>query len=151
MTDDIKESKINTKNIDRRKVLKVAAATAGAVVGSQVIGAPMIWAQKIKDITINHTGMSYSVLIDIARQATKDLGFKVEMSVTDHGGLLNRMTNEPKALDIADSEIWQTKIYVPQGVTQAVEDKRLKLWGKKNPIYNTREFPGAPVKNARGG
>ncbi|MCZ6511585.1 MAG: twin-arginine translocation signal domain-containing protein, partial [Alphaproteobacteria bacterium] len=76
MTDDIKESKINTKNIDRRKVLKVAAATAGAVVGSQVIGAPMIWAQKIKDITINHTGMSYSVLIDIARQATKDLGFK---------------------------------------------------------------------------
>ena len=61
-----------------------AAATAGLAAGSQVIGAPTIWAQNIKDITINHTGMSYSVLIDIARQASEDLGFKVEMSVTDH-------------------------------------------------------------------
>lgn len=145
MTDESKEPKFVTKNVGRRKVLKAAAATAGAVVGSQVIGAPMIWAQKLKDITLNHTGMSYSVLIDIARQASKDLGFKVEMSVTDHGGLLNRMTNEPTALDIADSEIWQTKIYVPQGVTQAVDVKRIKLWDKITPIYTTGRFEGADV------
>ena len=145
MANEFKEPKIVTKKIDRRKVIKGAAATAAAVAGSQVIGAPMIWAQKIKDITINHTGMSYSVLIDIARQASKDLGFKVEMSVTDHGGLLNRMTNEPKSIDVADSEIWQTKIYVPQGVTQAIDVKRIKLWDKITPIYTTGQFAGAQV------
>ena len=54
--------------------------------------------------------MSYSTLADIAKQATKDLGFKVEMSVVDHPGLTNRMVNDPKSIDIADMEIWQTKI-----------------------------------------
>jgi putative spermidine/putrescine transport system substrate-binding protein len=145
MKDESKKPKFATKNISRRKALKGAAATAGVVAGSQVIGAPMIWAQNIKDITLNHTGMSYSVLIDIARQASKDLGFKVEMSVTDHGGLLNRMTNEPTSIDIADSEIWQTKIYVPQGVTQAIDIKRIKLWDKITPIYTTGQFAGAQV------
>ncbi|MCZ6605191.1 MAG: extracellular solute-binding protein [Alphaproteobacteria bacterium] len=145
MTDENKKSKVMSKDVSRRKVLKGAAVTAGAVAGSQVIGAPMIWAQNIKDITLNHTGMSYSVLIDIARQATEDLGFTVEMSVTDHGGLLNRMANEPTALDIADSEIWQTKIYVPQGVTQAVDINRIDLWDKITPIYTRGRFAGAEV------
>ena len=39
------------------------------------------------------------------------------MSVVDHPGLLNRMVNDPKSIDIADIEIWQTKVAVPQGVT----------------------------------
>ena len=145
MTDKRETKNAVTKSIDRRKVLKGAAATAAAVTGSQVIGAPMIWAQNIRDITINHTGMSYSVLIDIARQATKDLGFKVEMSVTDHGGLLNRMAREPGSIDIADSEIWQTKVYVPQGVTQAIDVKRINLWDKITPIYTTGRFAGKEV------
>jgi putative spermidine/putrescine transport system substrate-binding protein len=145
MTDEIKNPKVMSKNVSRRKVLKGAAATAGAVAGSQVIGAPMIWAQNIRDITLNHTGMSYSVLIDIARQASEDLGFNVEMSVTDHGGLLNRMANEPTALDIADSEIWQTKFYVPQGVTQAVDISKIDLWDKITPIYTEGRFAGAEV------
>ena len=145
MTDKSKGPNNDTKSVSRRKVLRGAAVTAGAVAGSQVIGAPMIWAQNIKDITINHTGMAYSVLIDIARQASKDLGFKVEMSVTDHGGLMNRMVNEPKSIDVADSEIWQTKIYVPQGVSQAVDVKRIKLWDKITPIYTTGQFAGSEV------
>lgn len=141
----IVESSAAGMGLSRRKVLKGAAAATGAVAGSGVIGAPMIWAQNIKDVTINHTGMSYSVLIDIARQASADLGFNVEMSVTDHGGLLNRMTNEPESIDIADSEIWQTKIYVPQGVTQAVDTSRIVSWDKITPIYTTGQFAGAEV------
>ncbi len=131
--------------LNRRKVLKGAAATAGLAAGFQVIGAPTIWAQNIRDITLNHTGMSYSVLIDIARQATEDLGFTVEMSVTDHSGLLNRMATQPDSLDIADSEIWQTKVYVPQGATQAVDTTRIDLWDKITPIYTQGQFAGAEV------
>ena len=145
MTNRSKKSKIVSNKLSRRNLLKGAAATAGLVAGSQVIGAPMIWAQNIRDITLNHTGMSYSALIDIGRQASEDLGFTVNINVTDHGGLLNRMANEPSALDIADSEIWQTKFYVPQGVTQAVDINKIDLWDKITPIYTEGRFAGADV------
>jgi putative spermidine/putrescine transport system substrate-binding protein len=41
--------------------------------GSKILGAPTLWAQNLKDVTIVHTGMSYSTIIDIATQATQDL------------------------------------------------------------------------------
>ena len=134
------------RRISRRKVLKGAAATAGLAAGSGAItGFPTIWAQTIKDVTINHTGMSYSTIIEISRQATKDLGFTVEMSVTDHPGLTNRMINDPESIDVADSEIWQTKIYVPQGVTQAVDTSKIKVWDKMTPLYTEGNFAGKEV------
>ena len=91
------------KSVSRRSVLKGGAAIAGA---TAITGFPTVWAQNIKDITLNHTGMSYSTIADIARQATLDLGFKVEMSVVDHPGLTNRMIQDPNSIDIADAEIW---------------------------------------------
>jgi putative spermidine/putrescine transport system substrate-binding protein len=134
------------RGVTRRGVLKGGAAAAGLAAGSGVVtGFPTIWAQTIKDITLNHTGMSYSTLIDIARQASQDLGFKVEMSVTDHPGLTNRMVNDPKSIDIADSEIWQTKVYVPLGVTQAVDVKKIKLWDQITPLYKEGKFAGKEV------
>ena len=130
----------------RRQVLKGAAAVAGTAAGSGAItGFPTIWAQNLKDITINHTGMSYSTLIDISRQATEDLGFTVEMSVTDHAGMTNRMVQDPEAIDVADTEIWQTKVYVPQGVTQAVDTSRISLWDKVTTLYTTGQFAGKEV------
>ena len=89
--------------------------------------------------------MSYSTLPDIARQASQDLGFKVEMSVVDHPGLTNRMVNDPASIDIADMEIWQTKVAVPQGVTQAVEIAKIKNWGDLTPLYTEGVFAGKEV------
>ena len=130
----------------RRRFLKTAAVTAGAAATTGLIdGFPVVWSQNIKNITLNHTGMSYSTLIDIARKASQDLGFKVNMSVTDHPGLTNRMVNDPKSIDIADSEIWQTKIYVPLGITQAVNVKKIKLWDKVTPLYREGKFAGKQV------
>ncbi len=108
--------------VSRRAVLKGGAAIAGT---TAVTGFPMVWAQNLKDVTLNHTGMSYSTLRrHRASRPSKDLGFKVEMSVVDHPGLLNRIVNDPKSIDIADIEIWQTKVAVPQGVTQARRDRQ---------------------------
>lgn len=130
----------------RRQVLKGAAAVAGTAVASgAVTGFPEIWAQNLKDITLNHTGMSYSTLIDIGRKASEDLGFTVEMSVTDHSGMTNRMVQDPKAIDVADTEIWQTKVYVPQGVTQAIDVSRIREWDKITTLYTTGEFAGRTV------
>src|SRR5438034_10532997 len=77
--------------LSRREVLKGAAATAGMIAGSGAIGGfPTIWAQNLKDIKLVQVGGSYSAIIDIAKQATKDLGFQVEMQTGAHDALLNR-------------------------------------------------------------
>ncbi|PKQ03996.1 MAG: ABC transporter substrate-binding protein, partial [Alphaproteobacteria bacterium HGW-Alphaproteobacteria-10] len=58
-------SNTNTTNkqggLTRRSVLKGSAAVAGGALGSSIIGAPMIWAQNIKDITLTEAGPSFSV------------------------------------------------------------------------------------------
>jgi putative spermidine/putrescine transport system substrate-binding protein len=132
--------------VTRRSVLKGSAAAAGLAAGSGVItGFPTVWAQNIKDIILNHTGQSYSTLIDIARQASADLGFKVEMSVTDHPGMTNRIVNDPKSIDVADTEIWQTKVFVPLGESQAVDIKKIKLWDKMTTLYTQGTFAGKEV------
>lgn len=134
------------RELSRRSVLKGGAAAVGVAAGSSVVtGFPTVWAQNIKDVTLNHTGQSYSTLIDIARQASQDLGFKVEMSVTDHPGMTNRMVNDPESIDVADTEIWQTKVFVPLGKTQAVDTKRIKLWDKMTPLYTQGVFAGNEV------
>ena len=125
--------------VSRRSVLKGGAAVAGA---TAVTGFPMVWAQNLKDVTLMHTGMSYSTLPDIARQATQDLGFKVEMSVVDHPGLLNRLVQDPQSLDIADLEIWQSKVAVPQGALQGIEIAKIKNWGELTPLYTEGKFGG---------
>ena len=130
------------KPVSRRNVLKGGAAIAGS---TAITGFPMVWAQALKDVTLVHTGMSYSTIADIARQASQDLGFKIEMSVVDHPGLTNRMVNDPASIDIADMEIWQTKVAVPQGVTQAVEIAKIKDWGQLTPLYTEGVFAGKEV------
>jgi putative spermidine/putrescine transport system substrate-binding protein len=141
-----KRTEIAKTAVTRRDVLKGTAAAAGVAAGAGAItGFPTIWAQNIRNITLNHTGMSYSTLIDISRKASEDLGFTVEMSVTDHPGMTSRMVTNPQAIDIADTEIWQTKIYVPQGVTQAVDVNRITLWDKVTPLYTEGVFAGKEV------
>jgi len=130
----------------RRVVIQGGAALAGVAAGSGAItGFPMVWAQKLRDVTLNHTGMSYSTLAEIAQQATKDLGFKVTMTVVDHPGMTNRLVNAPKSIDIADMEIWQAKFAVPQGVTQAVDTRKVKNWDQLTPLYTKGTFNGKDV------
>ena len=74
----------------RRQVLRGAAAVAGAAIGSGAVrGFPTLWAQNIKDITINHVGGPWAVIKEIGVQARKDLDFTVEMQPTDY----NRKSN----------------------------------------------------------
>ncbi|MCA3573734.1 MAG: extracellular solute-binding protein, partial [Aestuariivirga sp.] len=134
--------KLTGNKLSRRSVLKGGAAVAAA---TAVTGFPTVWAQSLKDVTLVHTGMSYSTIADIARQASTDLGFKVEMAVVDHPGLINRMVNDPNSIDIADMEIWQSKVAVPQGVVQGVEIAKIKNWGQLTPLYTEGTFAGKEV------
>lgn len=128
--------------VTRRSVLAGGAAVAGTTL---VTGFPMVWAQNLKDITLNHTGMSYSTLAEIARMATEDLGFTVTMSVVDHAGMTNRMIQDPGSIDIADIEIWQAKVAVPQGILQGIATSEIKNWGQLTPLYTEGVFSGKEV------
>lgn len=132
--------------ITRRSVLKGGAAAAGVAAGAGVLsGFPTIWAQNIKDVTLTHVGMSYSTIIQIAEQATKDLGFKVQMAVTDHPGFVNRVTTQPNSVDVADGEIWQRLLIVPRGVVQGIDISRIKRWDKMSTIYTEGTHLGKPI------
>jgi putative spermidine/putrescine transport system substrate-binding protein len=94
-------------SLTRRRMLGAAAATAGAAAGSGAItGFPTIWAQDIKDITLRHIGVSYSVVQAIGDQASKDLGFKVSMQNLDTSTAITRFITQPQSVDIPDLEGW---------------------------------------------
>jgi putative spermidine/putrescine transport system substrate-binding protein len=134
-----------TPTLTRRTFLAGAAA-AGAVVASGVMGAPTIWAQKLKAITLLHVGGSYAAIIDIARQATNDLGFKIEMQTAATDALVNRVATQPQSLDVADLDYWMPVKLLPRGVLHAIDLQRFTRWEEVVPIFTKGEYPdGRPV------
>jgi putative spermidine/putrescine transport system substrate-binding protein len=106
-----------------------------------VTGFPTIWAQKLQDITLLQVGGSYSAIIDIARQATKDLGFKIDMQTAATDALVNRVATQPKSLDIADIEYWMPVKLLARGVLQGIDLNRYKWWDKVVPIFSKGTYP----------
>ena len=132
--------------LSRRRLLGTAAATAGAAVGSGVVtGFPTIWAQEIKDITLRHIGVSYSVVQAIGEQASKDLGFKVSMQNLDTSTAITRFITQPQSVDIPDLEGWQAKVAVPRGILQGIEVKKIARFGDMLPIFTKGEYEGKKV------
>jgi putative spermidine/putrescine transport system substrate-binding protein len=106
-----------------------------------VTGFPTIWAQNLQDITLLQVGGSYSAIIDIARQATKDLGFKIDMQTAATDALVNRVATQPKSLDIADIEYWMPAKLLARGVLQGIDLNRYKWWDKVVPIFSKGTYP----------
>jgi putative spermidine/putrescine transport system substrate-binding protein len=128
--------------LTRRTFLKGAAASTGLVAGSGwVTGFPTIWAQNLKDITLLQVGGSYSAIIEIARQATQDLGFKIDMQNAATDALVNRVATQPKSLDIADIEYWMPAKLLSRGVLQGIDLNRYKWWDKVVPIFSKGTYP----------
>jgi putative spermidine/putrescine transport system substrate-binding protein len=132
----------NQPGLTRRGFLQRAIATASAVAGAESLtGFPLVWAQQLKDITLLQVGGSYSAIIDIARQATKDLGFKIEMQNAATDALANRVATQPKSLDIADIEYAMLGKLLPRQVLQGIDLQRFKYWDKVVPIFTRGEYP----------
>jgi putative spermidine/putrescine transport system substrate-binding protein len=136
-----------TTGVTRRELLgRTAAAAAGVAVGSGAItGFPTIWAQEIKNITLRHVGVSYSVVQAIGDQAAKDLGFKVSMQNLDTSTAITRFITQPQSVDIPDLEGWQAKVAVPRGILQGIEVKRIKHFDEMLPIFTKGEYKGKKV------
>ncbi|MBK0326182.1 extracellular solute-binding protein [Rhodobacteraceae bacterium F11138] len=140
-----KNNKVST-GIDRRGVLKGGAAAAGAALGSGVLGAPMIWAQTIRDITLNQAGPSYSVISDITAQASADLGFTINPQVVDTGSLMAKVVNQPETVDIADLEFFGLQKVYRSGNIRPVEIDRIARWDQMTPLMRDgKSFDGSAL------
>jgi len=86
-------------------VLKGAAATAGMIAGSGAIGGfPTIWRRISRTSSWSRSAARTRRSSDIAKQATKDLGFQSRCRPAAHDALLNRFVTQPNSVDIADME-----------------------------------------------
>ncbi len=129
--------------LTRRAAL--AGATAAAV-GSG--GFPTIWAQNIKDVTLIHLGPPVTAIQPIADQATKDLGFKIQMQKVENADLLNRFLSQSNTLDVADVSITYMRYLVGRNVLQSVPLAKYKYWDKTIPIFTKGQYPdGRPCSS----
>src|SRR5262249_28925666 len=132
----------NQPGITRRVFFHKAMAAASVVAGAEFLtGFPLVWAQRLKEVTLLQVGGSYSATIDIARQATKDLGFKIEMQNAATDALANRVATQPKSLDIADIEYAMIGKLLPRQVLQGIDLQRFKYWDQVVPIFTRGEYP----------
>ncbi|HVY13677.1 MAG TPA: extracellular solute-binding protein [Rhodopila sp.] len=135
-------SNLPPPGLSRRRVLKGAAAVAGAAAGSGAItGFPTIWAQTIKDIVLRHSGPPVTAIPAIAEQATKDLGFKVQMQASENADLLNRFLSAPDSMDCADVALTNLRYLTGRGTLQGIPLAKFKYWNETMPIFTKGEYP----------
>jgi putative spermidine/putrescine transport system substrate-binding protein len=124
--------------IERRRILKGAAAVVGAAAGSgTVTGFPTIWAQTTRNITLRQFGTGVSNQNAIADQCKKDLGITLQMTALDSDAVVQRAVTQPNSYDIADIEYWMCKKIYPAGTLQAMDVKKIKYFDKVVPIFTT--------------
>ena len=127
------------RKIGRRGLMKGAAAVAGAAVGTG--GFPDIWAQNIKNVTLRHAGPPVTALSIIGTQATKDLGFTVQMQATENADLLNRIMSQSSVIDCADISLTFMPYLVGRGILQTIPVKKVKMWDQTNPLMTQGKYP----------
>ncbi len=118
---------LDQKGRQRRTLLKGAAATVAA---GTITGAPMIWAQNIKDVTLRQFGTGVSNLNDVAAKVKEDLGFTLEMTALDSDSVAQRAATQPKSFDIADIEYWICKKVWPAGNLQPMDTSKIENYDK---------------------
>src|SRR5262249_37858319 len=128
--------------IGRRQVLNAAAAGAGAAVGSGLIrGFPTVWAQNIKDIKLVQVGGALPNIVEIDKQASKELGFTVEMQAIDPDAQTNRTLTQPKSIDINDLGTFLLYYFVGRNIVQPIPLSKYKYWDKTHPFFTKGEYP----------
>jgi putative spermidine/putrescine transport system substrate-binding protein len=139
MTSGIKRA---ARSLSRRGLLNGAAALAGAAIGSNAIrGFPTIWAQNIKDVVLHHAGPPVTAIPAIAEQATKDLGFTVQMQASENADLLNRFLSQASAIDCADVALTNQRYLIGRNVLQAIPVGKFKYWDQTLPLFTKGEYP----------
>ena len=126
------------KGISRRALLAATGAAAGS---GAITGFPTIWAQNIKDVVLHHAGPPVTAIPAIAEQATKDLGFTVQMQASENADLLNRFLSQSSAIDCADISLVYMRYLIGRNVLQAIPLSKFKYWDQTIPLFTKGEYP----------
>ena len=109
----------------------------------------MVWANNLKDITLQQVGPSYSVYPDIAAQASADLGFTIETQGAWTDASMARVVNQPETVDVADlefwalSKIWRAKIWRGKKL-QTIDTAKIVNWDRMIPLFlEGKNFDGS--------
>ena len=130
---------------------KGAAAVGGLAAGSGALGGfPTIWAQNIKDVVLHHAGPPVTAIPAIAEQATKDLGFTVQMQATENADLLNRFLSQSSAIDCADISITYMRYLVGRDILQAIPLEQMQILGPDDPAVHQGRLSRRPRGVAAG-
>ena len=131
-----------SKRVTRRGVLKGAAAVTGAAIGSgAATGFPTIWAQNIKDVVLHHSGPPVTAIPAIAAQATKDLGFTVQMQASEGADLLNRLLSQSSVIDCCDISLTYMPYLVGRDIVQTIPVSKVKMWDQTIPLLTKGQYP----------
>jgi len=142
----------SAKGLTRRRLLKGGAAAAGLAAGAGAMtGFPTIWAQNIKDVVITHVGQSFSVIPQIAAQASKDLGFKIDMQTVDLNTQMNRLFTQPDSIDIADVSINVVPDIMKKKIGLPIPVSKYKWWDTSMPLFTKGEYPDGRKASVEGG
>ena len=114
----------NSKGLSRRTLLKGAASTAVAA-GATTLGAPMLWAQNIKDVTIRQFGTGVYNLNDDATKVKEDLAFTLEMTALDTDSVTQREATQPNSFYLADTKYFIPNMVWGPGNLQATDTDRV--------------------------
>jgi hypothetical protein len=104
--------------------------------GSGVIGAPTIWAQNIKNITLRQCGTGVSAFNEIAEKAKATLVHPADDAL-DSDAVVQRVVTQPNSFDIGDIEYWMVKKVFGAKTLQAMDTKKIKYFDKIVPIFTT--------------
>lgn len=130
----IKHTGLTAHERQRRNLLKGATALTAA---STVFGAPVIWGQNIKDVTLRQFGTGVSNLNDVGNKVKEDLGFTLEMTSLDSDSVAQRAATQPKSFDIADIEYWICKKVWPAGNLQPMDTSKIENYDKIAGIFTS--------------
>ncbi len=123
----------------------------GLAAGSGALsGFPTIWAQNIKDVVLHHAGPPVTAIPGIAEQATKDLGFTIQMQATENADLLNRFLSQSSAIDCADVSITYLKYLVGRGILQTIPLGKVKHWDQTIPLFTKGTYPDGREASKQG-
>ena len=143
------------RTLNRRAFNKLVSTALGGMVAGTFIGCgrsqereSKMSTDKLKDITLRHYGPSYSAIGDIARQAEKDLGYKIEMQIESTSALIDRAINRPDTIDIFDLDHWAYQWVVPKGVLKGITVSKYKWWNETMPLFVKGTLPdGKPLSS----
>ena len=126
------------QGLSRRTLLSGAGAVAGS---GAITGFPTIWAQNVKNIVLRHVGPPVTAIPAIAEQATKELGFTIQMQAAENADLLNRFLSSSNAIDCADVSIVYMRYLIGRGVLQTIPVSKFKYMDQTMPLFTKGEYP----------